>query len=140
MMPAEGERERAPNVAQSVWDAAAARAKSEGLPLIWIMSRALAEYAAGVLPLPRTAITAQPGSRRGRSVFAGDAVWTGADERRTKEEVRSMSALCELLLDAYARGDIHPYARMVTTAQRDALTSAESAGRPTDITPRPKAA
>ncbi|MFD7057298.1 hypothetical protein ACFWBS_56625 [Streptomyces mirabilis] len=32
-----------------------------------------------------------------------------------------MSALCEILLDAYARGDIHPYARMITTAQRDAL-------------------
>ncbi|MFF2520287.1 hypothetical protein [Streptomyces sp. NPDC058086] len=34
-----------------------------------------------------------------------------------------MSALCEILLDAYARGDIHPYARMITTAQRDALTA-----------------
>ncbi|MER6378150.1 hypothetical protein ABT255_60415 [Streptomyces mirabilis] len=37
-----------------------------------------------------------------------------------------MSALCEILLDAYARGDIHPYARMITTAQRDALTAPHS--------------
>ncbi|MET8783986.1 hypothetical protein [Streptomyces sp. NPDC004589] len=37
-----------------------------------------------------------------------------------------MSALCELLLDPYARGDIHPYARMVTTTQRDALTSSDA--------------
>ena len=32
-----------------------------------------------------------------------------------------MSALCEILLGAYGRGEIHPYARMVTTAQRDEL-------------------
>ncbi len=32
-----------------------------------------------------------------------------------------MSALCEILLDAYARGEVHPYARMVTTAQREEL-------------------
>ncbi|MEV7385936.1 hypothetical protein [Streptomyces sp. NPDC091215] len=32
-----------------------------------------------------------------------------------------MSALCEILLDAYARGEIHPYAHMVSTAQRDEL-------------------
>jgi hypothetical protein len=38
-----------------------------------------------------------------------------------------MSALCEILLDAYARGDIHPYARMVTTAQREAFAAASGA-------------
>ncbi|MDX3640868.1 hypothetical protein [Streptomyces sp. MB09-02B] len=32
-----------------------------------------------------------------------------------------MFALCEILLGAYARGEIHLYPRMVTTAQRDEL-------------------
>ncbi|MBQ1090459.1 hypothetical protein [Streptomyces sp. B93] len=133
-MPAAGESERAPNIARTVWEAAGARARSEGLPLIWIMSRALTEYAAGTLPLPRTVPGVQAGGRRGRSVFATDAVWSAADARRRTENVRSMSALCETLLAAYARGDIHSYARMVTTAQRDALTqppaSEGSASRP----------
>ncbi|MEU1601259.1 hypothetical protein ABZ468_53495 [Streptomyces sp. NPDC005708] len=123
-MPAVGESERAPNIAKGVWDAAGARAKSEGLPLIWIMSRALTEYAAGTLPLPHTTTDGHAGNRRGRSVFASHAVWNGADRQRTKDNVRSMSALCEILLHAYARGDIHPYARMVTTAQREALAAA----------------
>ncbi|MFD7003651.1 hypothetical protein ACFXKI_49905 [Streptomyces mirabilis] len=92
------------------------------------------------MPLPRTVVTAQPGSRRGRSVFADEAVWEGADERRAKDGVRSMSALCEILLDAYARGDIHPYARMVTTAQRDGLAAAEDIDHPMDVMPRPQAA
>ncbi|MER7694513.1 hypothetical protein [Streptomyces sp. NPDC097610] len=122
-MPATGEAERAPNIGGAVWEAAGARAKSEGLPLIWVMSRALTEYAAGTLPLPRITTSTRAGNRRGRSVFATNDVWAGADERRTKAAVRSMSALCEILLDAYARGDIHPYARMVTTAQREALTA-----------------
>ncbi|REE66005.1 hypothetical protein BX257_8784 [Streptomyces sp. 3212.3] len=129
-MPAVGESERAPNVAKGVWDAAGARAKTEGLPLIWVMSRALAEYAAGTLPLPHRAAATKAGNRRGRTVFASDAVWSGADTQRAKDGVRSMSALCELLLDAYARGDIHPYARMVTTTQRDALTSSGAPGAP----------
>ncbi|WP_406368596.1 hypothetical protein OG788_45465 [Streptomyces sp. NBC_00647] len=90
------------------------------------MSRALAEYAAGTLPLPRSLTSTKAGNRRGRSVFATDEVWSGADERRVKDAVRSMSALCEILLDAYARGDIHPYARMVTTAQREVLAASQS--------------
>ncbi|MFD0509177.1 hypothetical protein ACFQ0G_52600 [Streptomyces chiangmaiensis] len=134
-MPAVGESERAPNIAKGVWDAAGARAKSEGLPLIWIMSRALTEYAAGTLPLPHRPTDGQAGNRRGRSVFASDAVWNGADRQRAKDGVRSMSALCEILLDAYARGDIHPYARIVTTAQRDAFTTSGAPGRPR--APRP---
>ncbi|GGY02943.1 hypothetical protein [Streptomyces minutiscleroticus] len=133
-MPAAGESERAPNIAKDVWDAAGIRAKSEGLPLIWIMSRALAEYAAGTLSLSRTATGARAGSRRGRSIFATDAVWSGADEQRAKDRIRSMSALCEILLDAYARGEIHPYARMVTTAQRDALAAPST---PDGATPGP---
>lgn len=120
-MPAAGETERAPNVGRAVWESAGERAKSEGLPLIWVMSRALTNYASGALPLSRTTVGPEAGSRRGRTVFATDAVWTGADKRRAKDNVRSMSALCEILLDAYARGEIHPYARMVTTAQRDEL-------------------
>ncbi|MFK0285020.1 hypothetical protein ACIQVL_31770 [Streptomyces sp. NPDC090499] len=120
-MPAAGETERAPNVGKTVWESAGERAKSEGLPLIWVMSRALADYAAGNLTLSRTTVGSEAGLRRGRTVFATVAVWTGADKRRAKDQVRSMSALCEILLDAYARGEIHPYARMVTTAQRDEL-------------------
>ncbi|MER5475104.1 hypothetical protein [Streptomyces sp. NPDC002685] len=125
-MPATGEAERAPNVAKAVWEAAGARAKSEGLPLTWVMSRALAEYAAGTLPLPPSVSGTTAGNRRGRSVFTTDEVWSGAEERRAKDAVRSMSALCEILLDAYARGDIHPYARMVTTAQREVLAASHS--------------
>lgn len=122
-MPAVGEIERAPNIAKTVWEGAGARAQSEGLTLTWIMRRALAEYAAGTLPLPRTKPSSEVGNRRGRSVFTTDDLWACADERRTQDAVRSMSALCEILLDAYARGDIHPYTRMITTAQRDALTA-----------------
>ncbi|MER5382945.1 hypothetical protein ABT040_22120 [Streptomyces sp. NPDC002688] len=141
-MPASGEAERAPNVAKAVWEAAGARAKSEGLPLIWVMSRALTEYAAGTLPLPRSVTSTKAGNRRGRSVFATDEVWSGADERRAKDAVRSMSALCEILLDAYARGDIHPYARMVTTAQREALAASHSfeGDAPSGMLPAPVAA
>ncbi|WP_175410658.1 hypothetical protein [Streptomyces sp. TRM64462] len=139
-MPAVGETERAPNVAKSVWDAAGERARSEGLPLIWIMSRSLTEYAAGTLPLPRTVTRAEAGNRRGRSVFAMDAVWNAADTRRRADNVRSMSALCEILLDAYARQEIHPYARMVTTAQRDALAPERASGSPEGATPASVAA
>lgn len=138
-MPAVGETERAPNVAKSVWDASGERARSEGLPLIWVMSRCLMEYAAGTLPLPRTVTRAEAGNRRGRSVFATDAVWSAADTRRKKDKVRSMSALCEILLDAYARQEVHPYARMVTTAQRDAF-AAEHAGGPEGVAPASVAA
>ncbi|QFQ96817.1 hypothetical protein F9278_11965 [Streptomyces phaeolivaceus] len=120
-MPATGETERAPNVGKAVWESASERAKSEGLPLIWVMSRALTDYAAGTLTLSRTTASPEAGPRRGRTVFASDTVWNEADKRRIKEKVRSMSALCEILLDAYARSEIHPYARMVTTAQRDEL-------------------
>ncbi|MFC5203114.1 hypothetical protein [Streptomyces kaempferi] len=87
------------------------------------MRRALAEYAAGTLLLPCITRNSEVGNRRGRSVFATDDLWLRADVRRTQDAVRSMSALCEILLDAYARGDIHHYARMITTAQRDALTT-----------------
>jgi hypothetical protein len=120
-MPAAGETERAPNIGKAAWESAGERAKSEGLPLIWVMSRALTDYAAGILTLSRTTAGPEAGPRRGRTVFATDAVWAHADTRRAKDSVRSMSALCEILLDAYARGEIHPYARMVTTAQRDEL-------------------
>lgn len=126
-MPASGETERAPNIAKAVWDAAAARARDEGLPLTWVASRALTGYATGDLPLPRTATESATGSRRGRSVFAADDVWTAADRRREDDGVRSMSALVEILLDAYARGEIHTHARMVTTDQRDALAPTGSA-------------
>ncbi|MFG2858051.1 hypothetical protein ACGFZ9_47050 [Streptomyces mirabilis] len=85
------------------------------------MSRALTDYAAGTLTLSRITATPEAGPRRGRTVFATDDVWTGADKRRAKDKVRSMSALCEILLGAYARGEIHPHARMITTAQRDEL-------------------
>lgn len=122
-MPAAGEVERAPNVAKAVWEAAGARAQSEGLTLTWIMRRALTEYAAGTLPLPRATPDSAAGNRRGRSVFATNDLWSRVNERRTQDAVRSMSALCEILLDAYARGDIHAYARMITTAQREALTA-----------------
>ncbi len=122
-MPAEGETERAPNVSKDVWDAAGERAKREGLPLVWVISRALADYGAGLLPLPRAATTAPRGNRRGRSIFATSAVWSAADRRRTTDGVRSMSALCEILLDAYAREEIHVHAVMVTTEGRDALTA-----------------
>jgi hypothetical protein len=120
-VPATGETERAPNIGKAVWESAGERARSEGLPLIWVMSRALTDYAAGTLILARTIAGSEAGPRRGRTVFATDAVWTGADERRAKDGVRSMSGLCEILLDAYAQGEIHPYARMVSTAQRDEL-------------------
>ncbi|KUO16184.1 hypothetical protein [Streptomyces dysideae] len=120
-MPAAGETERAPNIGKAVWESAGERAKSEGLPLIWIMSRALTDYAAGALTLSRTTASSEAGPRRGRTIFATDTVWTSAGRRRAKDQVRSMSALCEILLDAYARGEIHPYACMVTTAQRDEL-------------------
>jgi hypothetical protein len=120
-MPATGETERAPNVGKAVWESAGERAKSEGLPLIWVMSRALTDYAAGTLNLSRTTAAPETGPRRGRTVFASDTVWDEADRRRAKDKVRSMSALCEILLGAYARGEIHPYARMVTTARRDEL-------------------
>ncbi len=53
-MPAAGETERAPNIGKAAWESAGERAKSEGLPLIWVMSRALTDYAAGTLTLPRT--------------------------------------------------------------------------------------
>lgn len=85
------------------------------------MSRALTDYAAGTLTLSRATASAEAGPRRGRTVFASDTAWNEADKRRAKEKIRSMSALCEILLGAYARGEIHPYARMVTTAQRDEL-------------------
>ncbi|WNZ14864.1 hypothetical protein [Streptomyces sp. 11x1] len=120
-MPATGETERAPNVGKAVWEGAGERAKSEGLPLIWVMSRALTDYASGTLPLPHTTTGPEAGPRRGRTVFASDIIWNEADKRRSRDKVRSMSALCEILLSAYARGEIHPYARMVTTAQRDGL-------------------
>ncbi|MGW2423352.1 hypothetical protein ACWC0C_29580 [Streptomyces sp. NPDC001709] len=119
-MPAIGETERAPNIARTVWESAGERAKAEGLPLIWVMSRALTDYAAGALTLPRTTTDA-PGPRRGRSIFATDPVWAAADERRATDGVRSISALCEILLDAYARREIHPVARMVAS---DQLTAA----------------
>lgn len=118
-MPAAGERERAPSISGDVWERASDRAKTEGLPLIWVLSRALDSYASETLPLPRAETIASPGGRRGRSVFATDAAWKAADKRRGKDKVASMSALCEILLDAYARQEIHPHAVVVTTAQRD---------------------
>ncbi|MFC9673669.1 MULTISPECIES: hypothetical protein [unclassified Streptomyces] len=129
-MPATGETERAPSIAKAAWDAAGTRARAEGLPLTWVTSRALSDYSAGHLALPRTTTDPDYGNRRGRSIFASDAVWTAADKRRAKDGIRSMSALVEILLDAYARNEIHTHARMVTTSQRDALDLTETpAGR-----------
>ncbi|MFD9862303.1 hypothetical protein [Streptomyces alboflavus] len=139
-MPASGETERAPSIAQAVWEAAAARARSEGLPLTWVASRALTGYAAGDLPLPRTAAEPATGHRRGRSVFATDDVWTAADQRRKGDHVRSMSALVEILLGAYARGEIHTHARMVTTAERDVLAAAAPPNGPASTLPFPLSA
>ncbi|MGW4388472.1 hypothetical protein [Streptomyces sp. NPDC004685] len=136
-MPASGETERAPSIAQAVWEAAAARARGEGLPLTWVASRALTGYATGDLPFPRTATEPATGNRRGRSVFATDAVWTAADKRRKDDDVRSMSALVETLLGAYARGEIHTHARMVTTDERDTLTPAASPNGPISTAPFP---
>ncbi|NIY62433.1 hypothetical protein [Streptomyces malaysiensis] len=133
-MPAAGETERAPNIAKDVWDAAGHRAKNEGLPLIWVASRALTDYAAGTLTLPRTSPNPEARNRRGRTIFTADAVWHAADERRVKDTVRSMSALVEILLDAYARGEVHTHVRMVTTDQRDALALAGAPDGPTGTT------
>ncbi|AGP51877.1 hypothetical protein [Streptomyces rapamycinicus] len=133
-MPAAGETERAPNIAKNVWHAAGRRAKDEGLPLIWVASRALTDYAAGTLALPRTSPNPEARDRRGRTIFTTDAVWHAANERRTKDAVRSMSALVEILLDAYARGEVHTHAHMVTSGQRDALVSAGTPDGPTGAT------
>lgn len=111
-----------------MWERASGRAKAEGLPLIWVLSRALDSYTAGTLSLPRNETLAPAGGRRGRSVFAADTVWDAADRRRSAEGVKSMSALCEILPDAYARREIHPYAVMVTTDQRDALALSSAPG------------
>jgi hypothetical protein len=135
-MPATGDTERAPSIAKMVWDAAGERARGEGLPLTWVTSRALTDYAAGYLSLPRTTTDAETGNRRGRSVFASDAVWNTADKRRAEDGVRSMSALVEILLAAYARGEIHTHARMVTTGQRDTFPLAEAPDGPMGTMPR----
>ncbi|MET7543201.1 hypothetical protein [Streptomyces sp. NPDC005507] len=136
-MPATGETERAPSIAKTVWDAAGERARGDGLPRTWVTSRALTDYAAGHLTLPRTTTTdAAIGHRRGRSVFASDGVWNAADKRRTEDGVRSMSALVEILLAAYARGEIHTHARMVTTDQRDTFPLAEAPNGPMGTMPR----
>ncbi|GAA2346021.1 hypothetical protein OKJ48_14545 [Streptomyces kunmingensis] len=125
-MPAVGETERAPNIAKAVWDAAGKRSRSEGLPLIWVASRALTDYAAGTLDLPRTDTIPTASDRRGRSVFATTTVWEAADKRRARDKIRSMSALVELLLDAYAQGEIHTLACMVPTAQHDSVSRPET--------------
>ncbi|WP_432190342.1 hypothetical protein [Streptomyces sp. Tue6028] len=134
-MPAAGETERAPSIAKAVWEAAGARARGEGLPLTWVTSRALADYAAGHLALPRTAADPETGNRRGRSVFTSDAVWNTADKRRVKDGVRSMSALVEIFLNAYGRGEIHTHAHMITTDQRDTIALTKAPDGPIGTTP-----
>jgi hypothetical protein len=94
-----------PNINEQAWADATTRATTDSthMTLTRTLEVLLSGYANGKITVTQPLPTIE--GKRGRHPINVDAdIWKAADTRRQADDIPSMSALCEILLHAYAKG------------------------------------
>ncbi|WP_162603872.1 hypothetical protein [Streptomyces sp. CS014] len=96
-----------PWISHAAWDEASARASSDSthMTVTRTLEVLLASYGNGAITI-KPGTPEAPGTTGRHVVNVDSAVWEKAEEQRKRDGIRSMAALCGILLHAYAKQNI----------------------------------